>query len=150
MGEGLRQQEGLELPGDVAATLDKWDEMKRQGYVDRGFMDYGFVTLDLRVEKPVIAGWATVDFIVHGHGDLGFFTQPDYRQQGLGTIAVAAALEDGFRGSLKQVNWTCDAGNPGSIRTAEKLGLERIDDYQMGILLFDQKQHLELSRQVQA
>ncbi len=106
MGTGLRQQEGLELPGDVAATLDKWDEMKRLGYTDRGFMDYGFVTLDMRVEKPVIAGWATVDFIVHGHGDLGFFTQPDYRQQGLATIAVAAALEDGFRGGLQQVNWT--------------------------------------------
>ena len=48
---------------------------------------------------------------------------------------------------LRQVNWTCDAGNPGSIRTAEKLGLGRIDDYQMGILLFDQSQQLELFRQ---
>jgi RimJ/RimL family protein N-acetyltransferase len=150
IGEALRRRPGLELPGDVATTLDKWDEMQRLGYTERGFMDFGFVILDVRGEKPVIACWATVDFIVHGHGDLGFFTQPDYRRQGLGSIAVAAALEDGFQRGLQQVNWTCDADNPGSVRTAEKLGLERIGDYPMGILLFDREQHMELLRQVQA
>jgi RimJ/RimL family protein N-acetyltransferase len=150
MGEALRRRPRLELPADVSATLDKWDEMQRLGYVDRGFMDYGFVTLDIRGQVPVIAGWATVDFIVLGHGDLGFFTQPDYRRQGLGSIAVSAALEDGFQRGLQQVNWTCDADNPGSVRTAEKLGLERIDDYPMGILLFNREQHMELLRQVQA
>jgi RimJ/RimL family protein N-acetyltransferase len=128
----------------VAATLEKWQRLAQEGFVERGFMDYGFVTLDVRSERPVICSWASVDFIANGYGDLGFFTQPDYRRKGLGTIAVAATLEDGFQRGLKQVNWTCDADNPGSFHTAEKLGLERIADYQMAFLLFDEKQHLEV------
>jgi RimJ/RimL family protein N-acetyltransferase len=63
------------------------------------------------------------------------------KRQGSGSIAVAAALEDGFQRALREVNWRCDAGNPGSVRTAEKLGLERIGDYQMGILLFNEEHH---------
>jgi len=77
-----------------------------------------------------------------GAGDLGFFTQPDYRRRGLGTIAASAALEYGFANALHQVNWICDAGNPGSIRTAEKLGLERIEDYHQVVLIMDEKSHM--------
>ena len=147
MGDALRQRQGLELPPDVAATLEKWRELECAGFTDRGFSDYGFVVLDMRCEKPTISSWATVDFIVDGRGDLGFFTQPDYRRQGLGTIAVAAALEDGFGRGLQQVNWTCDTDNPGSSHTARFLGLERIAGYQMAFLLLDESRHMEVFRQ---
>jgi RimJ/RimL family protein N-acetyltransferase len=149
MGNGLRQRAGLELPLDVATTLEKWQTLAQQGFLARGFQDYGFVTLDMRRATPVISSWATVDFIAGGRGDLGFFTQPDYRQRGLGTIAVAAALEDGFKRGLRQVNWTCEADNPGSYRTAQKLGLERIADYRMAFLLFDEKRHMEIFQETQ-
>jgi RimJ/RimL family protein N-acetyltransferase len=138
---------GLAFPPDIAATLDKWSRMEREGFTARGFSDFGFVTLDVRSERPMIASWATVDFIVDGRGDLGFFTQPDYRRMGLGTIAAAAALEHGFRSGLQQVNWTCDADNLGSSRTAQNLGLERIEDYQMCFLMFDEKQHMQVLQQ---
>ncbi len=91
MTDDLRLLPGLELPEDVAATLAKWHAM-----TDERFIDFGFVTLDRTAAQPTIASWATVDFIVHGMGDLGFFTQPEYRHRGLGTLAVAAALEYGF------------------------------------------------------
>lgn len=142
----LRQQ--AELPPDLATTLEKWQNLAQEGYTARGFQDYGFVTLDVRHPTPVISSWATVDFISGGRGDLGFFTQPDYRQRGLGTIAVAAALEEGFRRGLQQVNWTCEADNPGSYRTAQKLGLERIADYSMAFLMLDPQRHAEIYQQM--
>ncbi len=142
MNEDLRQLPDLQLPEDVAATLSKWQAM-----ADPRFMDFGVVTLDRTGPQPVIASWATVDFVAAGAGDLGFFTQPDYRRRGLGTIAASAALEHGFARGLLQVNWTCDAGNPGSTRAAEKLGLERIEDYHQAVLIMDEQQHMAVFRQ---
>jgi RimJ/RimL family protein N-acetyltransferase len=135
----LRQRSGLRLPEDVDATLSKWERIS-----DSRFSDFGFVTLDRTGPQPVIASWATIDFIAAGAGDLGFFTQPEYRRRSLGTIAVSAALEHGFANGLQQVNWTCDADNPGSVRTAEKLGLERIEDYHQAVLIMDEQRHMAL------
>jgi RimJ/RimL family protein N-acetyltransferase len=115
---------------------------------DPRFMDFGFVTLDHKPLQPVIASWATVDFIAARTGDLGFFTQPDYRHRGLGTIAASAALEHGFANGLQQISWTCDADNLGSTRTAEKLGLERIADYRQAVLIMDEDQHMAFFQQI--
>ena len=141
MNGDLRRLPGLRLPEDVAATLSKWQAM-----TDPRFMDFGFVIVDRTGPQLVIAGWATVDFIAAGSGDLGFFTQPDYRRGNLGTITASAALEHAFASGLRQVNWTCDADNPGSVRTAEKLGLERIEDYHQAVLIMDEKRHIAFSR----
>lgn len=130
MDEALRAIPGLRLPEDVETTLAKW-----QALAGPRFMDFGFVTLDRTNRRPIIASWATVDFIAAGAGDLGFFTQEDYRRRSLGTIAAAAALEHAFASGLQQVNWTCDAENPGSTRTAGRLGLERIEDYSQAVLV---------------
>lgn len=138
----LRQLPGLQLPEDTDATLSKWQSM-----TDPRFMDFGFITLDCNSPQPIIASWATVDFIAAGAGDLGFFTQPNYRRRSLGTIAVAAALEHGFANGLQQVNWTCDADNPGSVRTAKKLGLELIEDYHQAVLIMDKKRHMAFFQQ---
>lgn len=139
----LCQFPGLQLPDDIAATLSKW-----KAITDPGFMDFGFVTLDLtNPQLPVIISWATVDFIAAGAGDLGFFTQPDYRRRSLGTIAVAAALEYGFAHGLGQIHWTCDADNPGSVRTAAKLGLEYLEDYNQAVLVMDEQRHMSFFQQ---
>jgi RimJ/RimL family protein N-acetyltransferase len=142
MSDDLHYIPGLQLPEDVAATLTKWQAM-----TDPRFMDFGFITLDRTHPRPIIASWATVDFIADGAGDLGFFTQPAYRHRGLGTIAASAALEHGFANGLQQVNWTCDADNLGSTRTAERLGLERIEDYHQAVLIMDEKKHMALFQQ---
>ena len=142
MDEKLHQLPGLKLPEDVVATLSKWRSM-----TDPRFADFGFVTLDRCSPEPVIASWATVDFIAAGAGDLGFFTQPEYRRRNLGTIAACAALEHAFGIGLQQVNWTCDASNPGSVRTAAKLGLQRIGEYHQAVLIMDEQQHLAFFEQ---
>jgi RimJ/RimL family protein N-acetyltransferase len=137
MDDSLSKRTGLDLPDDVRSTLEKW-----QRITSERFQDFGFITIDENGEIPVIAGWATIDFIANGDGDLGFFTQPNYRRRGLGTIAAAAALEHGFTNGLSQIHWTCDSENQGSIHTAEKLGLERLEGYQMALLVFDETEHL--------
>jgi RimJ/RimL family protein N-acetyltransferase len=139
MNEDLRNVPGLQLPEDVAVTLAKWRAMTAPR-----FMDLGFVILDRTGPQLVVAAWATVDFIAAGAGDLGFFTQPDYRRTGLGTIAASSALEHAFASGLQQINWTCDADNPGSVRTAERLGLQRLEDYHQAVLIMDEKRHMAI------
>jgi RimJ/RimL family protein N-acetyltransferase len=137
LNEELHQLPGMQMPEDVAATLSKWKAM-----TDPRSMDFGFVILDCTRSQLTIAGWATVDFIAAGAGDLGFFTRPDYRRAGLGTIAASAALEHSFAIGLQKVHWTCDANNPGSVLTAEKLGLERMEDYHQAVLIMNEKSHV--------
>lgn len=147
----LRKLSGLQLPEDVATTLAKWERLRSGASpAGPGFKDFGFVTLDRSRLQPAIASWATVDFVTGSAGDLGFFTRPEYRRRNLGLIAVSAALEHAFESGLQQVNWTCDADNPGSIRTAEKLGLERIEDYTQALLVMDEEEHLRLWQESQA
>ena len=62
-------------------------------------------------------------------------------------LAVSAALEHAFESGLQQVNWTCDADNPGSVRTDEQLGLERIEDYRPAVLIMDEKKHMAFFQQ---
>jgi len=113
-----------------------------QMMTDARFMDFGFVIVGRTRSQLTVAGWATVDFVAAGAGDLGFFTQPDYRRGGLGTVVASAALEHCFAIGLQQVHWTCDANNPGSILTAEKLGLERMEDYHQAVLIMNEKSHM--------
>jgi GNAT superfamily N-acetyltransferase len=102
----MLEERAFELPGDVCTTLEKWAAAKHEQ-----FADYGFMTVDHTGQSPIVASWATVDFIAGGMGDLGFFTQPAYRRRGLGTIAAAAALEHGLANGLSQINWTMEWDN---------------------------------------
>jgi GNAT superfamily N-acetyltransferase len=136
LDESLLHLPGLALPDDLSATLAKWTCA-----CDRPPADFGVVLLD--ENAPAVAAWATVDFVCAGAGDLGFFTQPDYRRRGLGTIACAAALESAFTRGLTEVHWTCDTENEASLRTAQKLGLEYMSDYHAYLLIFDEKERRE-------
>ncbi|NUM47892.1 MAG: GNAT family N-acetyltransferase [Anaerolineales bacterium] len=134
----------LALPEDIRDTLQKWHIQRTNKPTNQPLPDFGFLTLDQTGEVPIISSWATVDFVANGMGDLGFFTQPAYRRKSLGTIAAAAAIEHGLNHGLSQVNWTCDAENEGSFHTAGKLGLEKMEDYKMVLLLMEEKRHRKL------
>jgi len=142
--ENLLRFQGIEIPPDVSDTLTKWQSAKQN---HPGFGDYGFVTMDKTSDVPVISSWATVDFVAKGMGDLGFFTQSDFRRKGLGTIAAAAAIEYGLNDGLNQINWTCDAENVGSYSTAGKLKLEKVENYKMAILIMNEENHMKFYKQ---
>lgn len=103
------------------------------------FWDFGFVAIG--EEAAEVAAWATVDFIASGMGDVGMVTQEAYRRRGLAAATTGAALDYGLSHGLSLINWTTAEENIGSIRTAEKLGFEWVDDYVMYYLVFDGIHH---------
>ena len=133
--EGLLRDRNLRVPDDVVEIIRNWRSLSGPG-----FQDYGFVA----VLGDEVASWATVDAIAGGVGDLGFFTQPRYRRRGLGTAVTAAALEHGLDQGLAAVNWTCAEDNVASVRTAEKLGLQRQADYTLYTFAFDEVEHMAM------
>ena len=138
MDKTLLKIKEMKVPDEVRKTIEKWEKFDNQG-----LKDFGFVAIHQRsVEESAVVAYATVDFVTGGVGDIGFFTLDEYRKQGFATRTVAATLEYGFRQGLTQVNWTCADDNLGSIHIAEKLGLERINDYRMHILIFNEAQSI--------
>ena len=110
MESSLLQRKDLQIPSQVKATLGKWKAVQ-----DKRLQDYGFII----THKDQVVSWTTVDFVSAGSDDLGFETDPQYRQRGLGTVAAAAALEHGLAHGLSAIHWTCADDNTGSLRTAE-------------------------------
>lgn len=139
MDGALLAQADLTIPNEVAETLKKWEAS-----LGGGLYDLGFVAIhDGSGKGPAeVVSWATVDAIVDGAGDTGLVSLPQYRRRGLATVTTAAALEYALAHGVSAVHWTCAEGNRGSIRTAEKLGLERQADYTLYFLVFDEAQHL--------
>jgi RimJ/RimL family protein N-acetyltransferase len=132
----LLEQPGLRVPEPLQETLAFW-----QANAHPSFQDYGFAVLR-HGEAPEVVSWVTVDAVIDGLGDAGLFTVEAYRQRGLATVATAAAVEYGLSHGLSAINWTCMAGNAGSIRIAEKLGFERLQDHLLYDLIFDEVSHL--------
>jgi RimJ/RimL family protein N-acetyltransferase len=119
----------LTLPEDLRGTLEQWAAINQPDFADFGF-------LLMLGDQP--AAWATIDGIVAGAGDLGFYTAERFRRRGLGTLVAAAAIDTGLAHGLSRIVWTCNANNPGSVATARKLGLERQPDYTLAVLIFDE------------
>lgn len=94
---------------------------------------FGFVA----VHEGKIAAHAVIDCIVDGIGDIGLATGEEYRRRGLATVTAAAAVEYGLTHGLELVNWDCAHTNTGSVRTAEKLGFQHVDDHMMYLFAFD-------------
>jgi predicted GNAT family acetyltransferase len=59
--------------------------------------------------------------LTEGYGDIGVFTLPDWRGQGLATVA-AAQVARWLQGNGRLPVWSCGEHNQASLRVAEKLG----------------------------
>jgi RimJ/RimL family protein N-acetyltransferase len=142
MNPSLLDRQEFVLPKEVRQTLEKWRRTQRSNP-----QDFGFVAIHDggSSHPPEIAACATVDAVVDGVGDMGIFTVRTFRQQGLATITAAAPLTHAFATGLSAVHWSCADGNLGSLRTAERLGLERRADYVMYCFAFDAAHHLAQS-----
>lgn len=139
LNSALLDRPGLTIPEEVRKTAEKW-----VSYDGIGLRDFGFVVVHdgSPVGEAQVVSWATVDFITQEGGDAGVFTLDGYRRRGLALIATVAAVEHGLSQGLSFVNWTCAEDNIGSIRTAEKLGFERLGDYQTYLLIFNEAQSI--------
>jgi RimJ/RimL family protein N-acetyltransferase len=132
MDRSLLNLPGIALPGDVTKMIDviNWDA----DVVDKGC---GFVA----VYDGQVAAHAMIDCVVGDVGEIGLFTHPAHRRCGLATATSAATIEYGLAHGLSTVVWDCYEHNAGSVRVAEKLGLERESDHTMYSFLFDEADH---------
>ena len=89
-----------------------------------------------------VVSWCASDCVADCRIDIGIFTLPAYRRQGLGTLAVAATVEYCLKHDLKAIGWHCNAENVGSWKTAERVGFKRNRDYTYYYYIFDPIDHL--------
>ena len=140
MSEAVFSTSELRVPDEIRETWEGWCHNTHPD-----FRDFGFVAIHEDPAAPAIVAWATVDAVVDGIGDAGLFTVDAYRRRGLAVATTGAALEYGLSHGLAEISWTCAEDNLGSIRTAEKLGLERQSDYTFYYFAFDKVEHLSLA-----
>jgi RimJ/RimL family protein N-acetyltransferase len=136
MDRSLLDLPGIELPDDVKQMADviDWE-------TDVAQKGCGFVAL----HEGQIAAWAMIDCVVGDVGEIGLFTREAHRRRGLATVTSAATIAYGLAHGLSTIVWDCHAYNAGSIRTAEKLGMERERDHTMYCFHFDEASHLGMS-----
>jgi GNAT superfamily N-acetyltransferase len=132
MDKSLLDVAGIALPDDVTKMVDviDWDA----DVVDKGC---GFVAL----HDGQVAAHAVIDCVVRDVGEIGLFTHPAHRRRGLATATSAATIAYGLAHGLSTVVWDCYEHNAGSVRVAEKLGLEREPDRMMYSFLFNEGNH---------
>jgi len=104
------------LRAEVAAH---WPSVER--YLARGF---GYCAL----HGDEVAGWCDGGLASPGKISITIETMESYRQRGLATLMASAFLERCQREGIAPY-WDAWADNWGSIATAERIGLARIDAY---------------------
>lgn len=87
------------------------------------YLKHGFGYAVMAGDQMV--SWCMSDCVAKNQAEIGIYTLPEYRRQGLGTIAAAAAVEYCLHSGMEAVGWHCNDGNIASQRTAEKVGFKR-------------------------
>lgn len=125
------QVEG-ELPSDVNEVLqlrakaDSPDEVA-----------FGYVAL----HQGKCVAHAMIDCIVGTDGEIGLYTNPDFRRKGLAMAVSKATIDYGLAHGLTTVHWDCATFNHGSNVIAQKLGLQKTLSHNMYLLIFEEGLH---------
>lgn len=128
-------EDGIEVQG-AADILEA-----RQEAIEPDRRAFGYVA----IHRREIVASSVINCIVNKGGDIGLFTNPDHRRRNLAYLTSAAVIEYAFSHGLEMVHWNCESFNIGSIRTAEKLGLQFSHTHSMYILILNPVRH-ELNR----
>ncbi len=78
------------------------------------------------LHSDTIVSWCLTDCVVGSRCEIGIETQEDYRRQGFASLTVAATVDYCLQKGLTAIDWHTGVTNVGSIRTAEKVGFERV------------------------
>ena len=83
---------------------------------------FACVIVDLKNQKlvtRVFSDWNSEKYL-----EIGIFTDPKYRKQGLGSIAVAAMIEIALERGYDHIGWHCWIENEASAKTALRAGFK--------------------------
>lgn len=129
-------EDGIELHGSAADTLKA-----RQAALEPDRKALGYAAI---CNREIVAS-SVINCIVNKSGDISLFTNPEHRRRNLAYLTSAATIEYALAHGLEVVHWNCESFNTGSIRTAEKLGLQFSHTHAMYILILNRLRH-ELNR----
>ena len=97
------------------------------------------------VSQGRIAGWCLPDSVVDGHADIGVEIEEAHRRRGLAWATTVCTVNQAFKQGIRYVGWHCDAGNAGSIKTAEKVGFQLQGEYPLLPVCVDRDEHRQLT-----
>ena len=129
-------EDGIEVHGTAADILNA-----RQQAMEPDREAIGYVAIH---NREIVAS-SVINCIVKKGGDIGLFTNPEHRRRNLAYLTSAAVIEYALAHELEIVHWNCESFNTGSIRTAEKLGLQFSHSHTMHVLILNPVRH-ELNR----
>lgn len=125
-------KEGIEVHGAAADVLQL-----RKDATEPDQKAVGFVAIH---HRRIVAS-SVIDCIVRRGGDIGLYTDVEFRRRGLAYITSAAVIEYALSHGVDIVHWDCESFNVGSIRTAEKLGLQLRHEHTMYRLILNPVLH---------
>lgn len=121
-------------------VLREWLDIEELWWTEDNFFTKGISTCVLHGREVVT--WCTPDCLAGDQIDVGIFTHPGYRRQGLASVALAACVEHCLNHGFSALGWHCNAENLGSWKTAEKVGFERNREYAYYYYMYDPVDHL--------
>lgn len=82
------------------------------------------------VEGDIVVAHCHEDMVVGDRVEVGIWTDPRFRRQGLARLAVAGAIAEAQRLGLKRMGWHCLASNAGSLHVALSSGFAIVAEYE--------------------
>ncbi len=82
------------------------------------------------VDDDVVVAHCREDMVVGDRVEVGIWTDPRFRRQGLARLAVAGAIAVAQRRGLKRMGWHCLASNAGSLYVAQRSGFAIVAEYE--------------------
>lgn len=79
------------------------------------------------VADGAVVCWCTTEYMSGDRCGIGIATDPALRRQGIGTLTAAACVAESLRRQVTPY-WFCAARNLPSVRLAEKLGFELLEE----------------------
>lgn len=119
----------LQLPG-INAVMEEIEDCwtSPEHFVDQAF---GYCIID---DTDGIVSWCTAEYFSPGVCGVGIETLEKHQRRGLATITARAFAQHAVRLGW-EVNWDCWLKNTPSIRVAEKVGFQKVTDYQIGLIV---------------
>ncbi len=87
-----------------------------------------------------IVCWCTAEYMSEHACGIGIETIPSYQNQGIATITAGHFVQECVRRSIIP-HWECDSHNLGSIRVAEKVGFDLIEETTVWAGSFPRQDH---------
>lgn len=127
LGSEIRRIDETLLGSDDLGNLDQVVGWVRSFWrSDQDFVRTGFGYC--LVKEKTIASWCLSVFVSNTDYELGVATAPEYRRQGLATLAAAACVDYCEKNDLTP-HWHCWDDNAGSIAVAERIGFANPTPY---------------------